>query len=116
VKNADFRALSAMVKARLKRKPKLSPVEHARRLAIEMDLQQRRYCAALALWLRCRRTACRRLRTCRGDAGVCLRRALDRVPQQMQWQARENILKSTPDNIGAPEREARQRMPRDFYE
>jgi hypothetical protein len=94
----------------------LSPVQHARRLAIEMELQQRRYCGAFTLWLRCPRTACRRRRTCCGDADACLRSALERVPHPLQWQARDTILKSTPHNIGAPEREARQRMPRDFYE
>jgi len=116
MKNAEFRVLSAMVRAGLKRKPKLNPVEHARRVAIEAELQQRRYCNAFALWRTCRRSACRRQRTCGGDAYLCLKRALDRVPLQMASQARQDILKATPHNIGAPEREARQRLPRDFYE
>ncbi len=116
MKNTEFRVLSAMVKAGLKRKPKLRPVEHTRRCAIEMELQQRRYCDAFALWRTCRRKTCRRQRTCCGDANACLRRALDRIPRRMQWQAREDILKATPHNIGAPEREARQRMPHEFYE
>jgi len=114
--DAEFRVLAAMVRARPKRKPKLSPVEHARRLAIETERQQRRYCGALALWRTCRRKSCRRHGRCCGDADACLRRALDRVPHPLQWQARNDILKATPHNIGAPEREARQRMPRDFYE
>jgi hypothetical protein len=116
VKDADFRVLSAMLKAGLKRKPKLDPVEHARRVAIEKELQQRRYCNAFALWRTCRRKACRRQRTCSGDANLCLRRALDRVPYQAQSEARAEILKATPHNIAAPEREARQSMPRDLFE
>jgi hypothetical protein len=32
-----------------------------------------------------------------------------------QWQARQNILKTTPLNIGKPERVARRCMPLDFY-
>jgi hypothetical protein len=114
--NADFRVLSAMLKAGLKRKPKLSPVQHAKRMAGESERQQRRYCDAFGLWRRCRLTTCRRQRRCEGDANACLRRALDRVPRSTQVQAREAILKATPPNIGAPEREARERMPRDFYE
>jgi hypothetical protein len=116
MKDAEYRALAAMVKARPKLKPKLSAVQHARRLAIEMELQQRRYCDAFALWRTCPRKACRRQRTCTGDADACLRGALERVPRPLQWQARDDILKSTPHNIGTPEREARQRMPRDLYE
>ena len=116
MENAEFRVLSAMVKAGLKRKPKLSPLQHARRFAIEKERQQRRYCDAFALWRTCRRKACRRQRTCGGDANGCLRRALERVPLRMQSQARDDILTATPHNIGLPEREARQRMPREFYE
>jgi hypothetical protein len=116
MENAEFRVLSAMMKAGLKRKPKLSPVQHARRFATETEQQQRRYCDAFALWQTCRRKTCRRQRRCDGDANACLRRALDRVPRHTQVQARDAILKATPHNIGAPEREARQRMPRDFYE
>ena len=113
--NSEFRVLSAMLKAGLKRKAKLSPLAHARRLAVETELQARRYCAAFALWRRCRHKRCRRERACCGDPHACLKRALASVPQAVQVQARKKILDATPANIGAPEREARQRMPRDFY-
>ena len=116
MKNAEFRVLAATVQATRKRKPKLSALDYAQRFAREMERQQERFCSALALWRTCRRKACRRHRTCCDDAKACLGRALDRVPHLTQWQARENILKSTPHNIGAPERAARQRMPRDLYE
>jgi hypothetical protein len=109
----EFRILSAMVQAGLKHKAKASPLQHARRLATETERQQRRYCDAFVLWRRCRRKACRRLRACAGDAHVCLKRALDSVPRSQQTQARTDILKATPHNIGAPEREARQRLPRE---
>ncbi|MGD0025462.1 MAG: hypothetical protein ABSC37_12705 [Xanthobacteraceae bacterium] len=114
--NAEFRVLSAMAKAGLKRKAKLGPVAHARRLAIEAERQARRYCDAFALWRRCRHRGCRRHRACRGDAHSCLKRALGRLPQPLQSQARQKILDATPHNIGGPEREARQRMPREFFE
>jgi hypothetical protein len=115
-KDQNFAVLSAMLKAGMKQKPKLSAIEYARRLAVEKALQQRRYCDAFALWRSCSHKACRRQRHCGGDAAGCLRRALDRVPHQEQWRARQDILKATPRNIGAPERAARQCMPRDLYE
>jgi len=52
----------------------------------------------------------------RGDPHACLKRGLDRVPKPLHSQARQKILRAMPHNIGAPEREARQHMPRDFYE
>jgi hypothetical protein len=114
-KDQNFAALSAMLKAGLKPKPKLSATEYARRLAVEKALQQRRYCDAFALWRTCPLKGCRRQGRCGGDAAGCLRRALDRVPHQEQWRARQDILAATPRNIGAPERAARQCMPRDLY-
>jgi hypothetical protein len=107
---------SATVKAGLRRKPKLAPAEFARRLALEKLSQRARYCDALALWRTCRRSACRRHRRCGGDADICLRQALARVPHQLQWRARQDILAASPANLGAPERQARQCMPRDLYE
>jgi hypothetical protein len=112
----DFAVSFAAFKAAPKRKPKVSPMEYAARFAIEKALQQRRYCNAFALWRTCRRRSCRRHCTCGGDANACLRRALGRVPHQVQWRARQDILEATPRNIGGPERKARQCMPLDFYE
>jgi hypothetical protein len=112
----NFAVLSAMLKAGMKPKPKLSAIEYARRLALEKALQQRRYCDAFALWRSCPLKVCRRQRCCCGEAAGCLRRALDRLPHPQQWRARQDILASTPRNIGAPERAARQCMPRDLYE
>jgi hypothetical protein len=112
----DLAVSLAMLKAAPKRKPKLSPVEYARRLALEKISQQRRYCNAFALWRSCRHKPCRRQQTCSGDQNTCLRRALSRVPHDVQWRARQDILDATPRNIGAPELKARQHMPLDFYE
>jgi len=112
--NPDFRVLSAMLKAGLKRKAKLDPVAHARRVALESELQARRYCDAFALWRRCRRRQCRRRRGCDGDVHACLKGALGRLPQPIQASVRQAILAATPSNISAPEREARQCMPRDL--
>jgi hypothetical protein len=114
--NADFAVYFAMLKAGYTRKAKAGPVEHARRHAIEKLALQRRYCDAFALWRHCERALCRRRQSCTGDADACLRRTIDDVPQDVQRRARSDIIGNTPRNIGLPEREARLRMPRDFYE
>jgi hypothetical protein len=114
--NDDFAVYAAMLKAGFKRKAKASPVDHARRFALEKLTLQRRYCDAFALWRSCRRPACRRQQSCRGDANACLKRALDRVPREVQRRTHQDIIAAMPRNIGAPEREARLCMPYDFYE
>ena len=112
-KSQSFAMLSAMLKGGLKLKPKLSAIDYARRFAREKTRQQRRYCDAFELWRTCLQRACQRVGHCGGNADACLRRALDRVPHPLQWRARRDILDATPPNIGAPERAARQCMPRD---
>jgi len=111
----SFAVLAAMLKAGLKAEPKLDAIEYAKRFAREQALQLQRYCDAFALWRTCSRKECRRAHACGGDPSGCLRRALDRVPHPEQWRARQDILDVTPRNIGAPERAARQCMPRDLY-
>jgi hypothetical protein len=104
--------LAAMLKAGLK----LKPAAYAKRLATELVAQQRRYCNAFNLWRTCARKSCRRLRSCGGDPAACLARGIDAVSREQQIQVRNTILAATPHNISAPERDARQRMPRDCYE
>ena len=112
----DFAVYFAMLKAGFRRKPKASPAEYARRLALEKRSLQRRYCEAFALWKSCGESTCRRQQSCRGDASVCLKRALDRQPHDVQRRARQDIIAAMPPNLGAPEREARLCMPADLYE
>ena len=112
---SDLTVGLAMLQAAKKPKPKLSPVEFAARFAIEKALQQRRYCNAFALWRTCRDKLCRRKEACLGDPNSCLQRAVATVPHHVQVRLRDDILKATPANIGAPERAARQCMPFDFY-
>ena len=101
---------------RTPRKPKLAPEQYAKRFAAEKALQQRRYSDAFELWRVCALKSCRRNAACSGDANYCLKRAITKVPHAAQWRARQMILKATSANLGAPERAARQCMPRDFYE
>jgi hypothetical protein len=97
-------------------KPKLPPADFARRFTREKLRLHRRYCDAFALWRHCALKHCRRRRACSGDAARCLKRALNDLPHQTQWDARQQILDATPNNIGAPERKARQCMPGDLFE
>ena len=112
----DFTVLTAMLKAGLKHKPKLSPVAYAKRLATVLTAQRRRYCNAFGFWRVCRRKSCKRLRACSGDPTACLARGISGVQREQQAEARAAILAATPRNIGAPEREARQSMPMECYE
>ena len=114
--NDGFVVYSALLKAGFERKPKVSPVDYARRLTLEKLSLRRRYCDAFALWKSCAQPACRRPRSCRGDANACLKQGLPRVPHDVQWRVRQAILDATPPNMGAPERKARQSMPGDLYE
>jgi hypothetical protein len=113
--NQNCAVYFAMLKAGYKRKAKLSPTDYARRLAHEKLLQQKRYCDAFDLWQSCKYGSCHRHRACSDDAHMCLKRALGRVPRDVQYRVREAILKATPRNLGEPEREARKFMPVDFY-
>ncbi|HEX4408253.1 MAG TPA: hypothetical protein VH206_05720 [Xanthobacteraceae bacterium] len=113
VSNDDFAVYAAMVQAGFKRKTKHMPAAYARRLALEKRAQQRRYCDAFALWRACENAQCRRRQSCRGDAGTCLKRGLNRVPHEMQRNARQDIVAAIPGNLGAPEREARLRSAED---
>jgi hypothetical protein len=111
----DFTVLTAMLKAGLKRKPKLKPVVYARRMATELTAQRRRYCNTFELWRTCRHRSCQRLHACDGDPAKCLARGIAGIPRERQMQARNTILATTADNISAPERDARQRSPIDCF-
>ena len=116
VDRTTFAVAFAIFQATPKTKPKLEPPDAAARFAIEKALQQRRYCNAFALWRACRNKLCRREGACLGDANACLKLGLTRVPYDLQRRVRNAILKATPNNIGAPERKARQCLPEDLYE
>ena len=104
-----------MSKVATKTKSTPADADYAKRFAAEKALQQKRYCDAFDLWRTCRRKLCRRSATCRGDSRACLKAALDRIPQSVQWRARQEVLTGTPANFRRPERAARQCMPRELY-
>jgi hypothetical protein len=93
------------------REQMLTAAQFVKRFKAEMDLQQRRYCQALALWRQCPVKRCRRDRTCRSDQPFCMVTAHFRWSAGAQQAVRQHILDATPANIGAPERAARELMP-----
>jgi hypothetical protein len=97
------------------RKRQLTAADFTARYQAEKILQQRRYCEVFEQWRRCTSGRCHREQACMGDMSACLKRALAALPHETQWQAREKILAATAENIGAPERAARQCMPVDLY-
>ena len=92
------------------------PDDFEKRFIAEKAALQRHYCTVFKLWERCALKRCRRARTCTGDQNACLKRGIEHVPRQVQWEARQQILKTTPAHAGPPERTAREFMPYDFYE
>jgi hypothetical protein len=55
--------------------------------------------------------ACRRARICSGDQNACLKRRENEVAHDIQWQARQQMLATTPMHAGPPERMARELLP-----
>jgi hypothetical protein len=95
---------------------KMTPEEYVARFKAEKAWLQREYCNVFKFWRACRFKPCRKARVCRGDHNVCLKQALDNVPRDTQWQARQQILKATPATTGRAERTVREFMPYDLCE
>ena len=75
---------------------------------------RRHYCTVFKFWRSCSDKPCKKARACLGDAYNCLKRNEPTVPRMLQWQARQEILQSTPADPG-PERAARECMPSELY-
>ena len=75
---------------------------------------RRHYCTVFKFWRSCRYKPCKNARACLGDALACLKRNEQNVPREEQWQARQEILETTPEKDG-PERAARECMPSELY-
>ena len=76
---------------------------------------QREYCDLFKFWRGCDRKACRKAKSCSGDAHACLRRGKDQVPYETRARAQAAILAATPPGASAAERTARRFHPSDFY-
>jgi hypothetical protein len=93
------------------RKRMLTAAQFVARFKAEKVLQQLRFCELFAMWRKCPIKRCRRDQTCRSDQPFCMVLAHLRVPRRAQIQARQDILDAMPENLGAPERAARECMP-----
>ncbi len=85
--------------------------DYEARYRAEAKTLRRHYCTLFAFWKSCGSKPCRKARACAGDALACLKRNEASVSRDKQFAARQRLLETTPANIGAPERLARQAMP-----
>ena len=105
------------MEAALSKKPAkaLTLERYHARFNAEKAALQRHYCNVFKFWRSCRFKPCRKARVCRGDQNACLQRGEKSIPRKLQWQARQQILRTTPANAGPPERMAREFLPMGFY-
>ena len=90
---------------------KLTPERYAARFNAEKAVLQRHYCTVFKFWRMCAFKPCRKARACSGDAQVCLKRRVQEIAREAQWQARQHVLAATPTAAGPPERTARECLP-----
>jgi hypothetical protein len=97
-------------------RPTISAEQFAARVEAEKAALQRHYCDVFKFWRACPLARCRKARRCGGDANLCLKRRAGEIPRDVQWQARQQILQSTPASAGEPERAVRALMPYDLFD
>jgi len=95
---------------------KLTAERYLARFNAEKAVLARHYCNIFKFWRTCPFKRCRKARTCSGDQTACLKRSGKEIPREIQWQARQQILASTPAQAGPPERTARQFLPGSLLE
>jgi hypothetical protein len=89
----------------------LTPARYVARFNAEKAALRRAYCNLFGFWRACALKRCRKERACSGDAGVCLARRINEVSREIQWRARQQVMRATPAEAGAPERTAREFLP-----
>jgi hypothetical protein len=95
-----------------KKAPKeLTTERYVARFNAEKAALAREYCNLFGFWRACALKRCRKGRTCRGDASACLARRVNEVSREMQWRARQQVMRATPAEAGPPERTAREFLP-----
>jgi hypothetical protein len=97
----------------LSKKPsgKITAEKYVARFEAEAAKLARHYCGVFGFWRDCQFKPCRRARRCIGDAPACLKEREHEIARGHQWQARQQVLASTPANAGPPERTAREILP-----
>jgi hypothetical protein len=86
---------------------KLAPEEWQARFNAGARQAQREYCKIFALWRTCRYKPCRRAKRCVGRARGCLKRGLDQIPYDAQYQANLRIIAATPADADRPTKSGR---------
>jgi hypothetical protein len=95
---------------------RITLTQYIRRFGAEAEALKRAYCDIFGLWRSCPFKPCRRHRACAGDCSVCLKRGMASVPREVQWRARQRLIRATPESAGPPERTARECMPVALFE
>jgi hypothetical protein len=108
---ADCAARTKDVALNKKVPNKLTTERYLARFRAEKAMLARDYCNTFKFWRTCPFKRCLRARTCSGDQTACLKRREGEVPRDIQWQARQQILATTPANAGPPERMVREFLP-----
>jgi hypothetical protein len=67
----------------------------------------RAYCNGFEFWRGCRYKPCRCAHQCRGAAGRCLKRGLDRIPEEMQREVSLRVIAAIPADADVPTRAGR---------
>ena len=88
-----------------------TPEQYAARFAAEKAALRRYYCEVFGFWRSCALKRCRKVRSCGGDAEICLKRRAREIARDVQWQARRQIVAATPADAGPAERNARELLP-----
>jgi hypothetical protein len=92
----------------------LTPEDFQQRFDAAALAAQREYCDIFAFWRACRLKACRRAKTCSGDAQLCLRRGFAQVPDEACERALARVISATAADADRPTRLARQMSPQSF--
>jgi len=89
----------------------LTTERYVARFNAEKAALRRAYCNLFGFWRACALRRCRRDRACGGDAGLCLARRVNEVSREIQWRARQEVMRATPAEAGPAERTAREFLP-----
>ncbi len=84
-----------------------TPQEYQARFYAGAKQAQREYCNIFAFWRACRLKRCRRAKECLGRARTCLKRGLDGIAYDAQYEAKLRIIAATPPQADRPTRSGR---------
>ncbi len=92
-----------------------TPEDFQQRFVAAVEAARREYCAILGFWHRCKLKACRRPKTCRGDARLCLARGFPQITDDAAERAFAHVVAITAANADRPTQLARRTHPQTLY-